>query len=494
MPLSEATVILVTLVAYKVLMICVGLWATSRNRNEADFFLGGRGLGPFVAGLSYAASTSSAWVILGFSGFVFTIGVSALWMVPGIWAGYAVAWLYFGRRLREESRAHQQVTLTDFMLQDAPARTRTKGLATILAAALVVFCFIFYVAAQLDAAGNALAENFGMSVPSAIVLGAVIVVFYSLLGGFWAVSITDMVQAAIMMVVSVGVPVAALVAAGGPADVWATLSASMPSGYLRVDGGHASLVFLGFVVGLVGMSLGALGQPHLLSRLMAVRGEAERRQGYLITFAWGIVVFTGMVTLGLSGRALMPELALPETLFYRATSDYLPAIVAGIATAAVLSAVMSTVDSLLLAASAAVAHDMGVNRRFPGREALASRASVLGVAVFAVLLALNLPDTIFNRVLFAWSALGAAFGPVVLFRVAGHRVGANAALAVMAAGFATTVVFYTFGAMPPTDSILSVAAHLPGDPFERVVPWLPGVAVLVLATRREARRKLPNSG
>jgi len=87
-------------------MIAVGLWATSRNRSEADFFLGGRGLGPFVAGLSYAASTSSAWVILGFSGFVFTIGVSAVWMVPGIWAGYAVVWLYFGRRLREESRAH----------------------------------------------------------------------------------------------------------------------------------------------------------------------------------------------------------------------------------------------------------------------------------------------------------------------------------------------------------------------------------------------------
>ena len=485
--MSEATVILITLIAYKVVMIGVGLWAASRNKSEADFFLGGRGLGPFVAGLSYAASTSSAWVILGFSGFVFAIGLSALWMVPGIWAGYAVVWLYFGRRLREESSAHQQVTLTDFMVQDARGDSSSKRLATVLAGVLVLFCFIFYVAAQLDAAGNALAENFGMSVPAAIILGAVIVVFYSLLGGFWAVSVTDMVQAAIIMVVSVGVPVAALVAAGGPAEVWSTLTASMPDEYLRLDGGYAGLVLVGFLVGLVGMSLGALGQPHLLSRLMAVRGEAERKQGFLITFGWGIVVFAGMVTLGLSGRALMPELDLPETLFYRATSDYLPAVVAGIATAAVLSAVMSTVDSLLLAASAAVARDMGVNKRFPGREAMASRASMLAVAVFAVLLALSLPDTIFNRVLFAWSALGAAFGPIVLCRVAGREVGANAALAVMAAGFATTVLFYTFGAIPATESILSQAAHLPGDPFERVVPWLPGVAILLLATRAAAR-------
>ena len=480
--MSEATVILVTLVAYKVAMICVGLWAASRNKSETDFFLGGRGLGPFVAGLSYAASTSSAWVILGFSGFVYSIGLGALWMVPGILAGYAVVWLYFGRRLREESRREGQVTLTDFMVQDGGGDF--KRLATILAGLLVFFCFVFYVAAQLDAAGGALSENFDMSVSSAIILGAVIVVFYSLLGGFWAVSVTDMVQAAIMMVVSVGVPVAALVAAGGPAEVWATLAANMPAEYLRLSSGHAGLAFVGFVVGLVGMSLGALGQPHLLSRLMAVRGDAERRQGFLITFCWGCVVFAGMVTLGLSGRALMPELDLPETLFYRATTAYLPAIVAGIATAAVLSAVMSTVDSLLLAASAAVAHDMGVNRRFPGREAMASRAAMLVVAAGAVALALSLPDTIFNRVLFAWSALGAAFGPIVLFRVAGRSVSAGAAFGAMAAGFATTVLFYTFGTMPAGTSWLSQAAHLPGDPFERVFPWVPSVLVLWFGSRR----------
>ena len=487
--MSQATVILITLVAYKVGMICVGLWAASRNKSETDFFLGGRGLGPFVAGLSYAASTSSAWVILGFSGFVYAIGLGALWMVPGILAGYAVVWLYFGQRLREESRNEGQVTLTDFMVQDGHGEF--KRWATMLAAVLVLFCFVFYVAAQLDAAGSALSENFGMSVPSAIILGAVIVVFYSLLGGFWAVSVTDMVQAAIMMVVSVGVPVAALVAAGGPAEVFATLSANMPEEYLSVASGHAGLVFGGFVLGLVGMSLGALGQPHLLSRLMAVRGEAERRQGFLITFGWGVVVFAGMVTLGLSGRALMPELALPETLFYRATTDYLPAIVAGIATAAVLSAVMSTVDSLLLAASAAVAHDMGVNRRFPGREAMASRASMLLVAAGAVALALSLPDTIFNRVLFAWSALGAAFGPIVLFRVAGRSVDAGPAFATMAAGFATTVLFYTFGTLPAESSWLAQAAHLPGDPFERAVPWIPGLAILLLATRKAVPNSAP---
>ncbi len=480
--MDKATIILTTLVAYKVAMIIIGLWAASRNRSEADFFLGGRGLGPVVAGLSYAASTSSAWVILGFSGFVYAIGLSALWMVPGVWAAYAVVWLYFGRRLRQESRDHQQVTLTDFLLQDSQGDLRR--IATVAAAVLVLFCFIFYVAAQLDAAGNALTENFAIATPTAIVIGAIIVVFYSLVGGFWAVSVTDTVQAAIMMVVSVGVPSAALAAAGGPTEVWNTLAASMPATYLQLDGGHAGLILLGFVVGLVGMSLGALGQPHLLARLMAVRGEAERRQAYAIVFGWGIVVFAGMVTLGLSGRALIPEMGNPETLFYRAASDYLPLVLAGVATAATLSAVMSTVDSLLLSAAGAVAHDMGVNRRFPGRETMASRVAMFAVAALAVVLALGLPDTIFNRVLFAWSALGAAFGPIVLFRVMGRIVAAGPALAAMLSGFAVTVLFYSLGSAPVGDSILSQAAHLPGDPFERVAPWLPPVLILWLFAKR----------
>ena len=484
--MNEATIILITLVAYKVMMVLIGLWAASRNRSEADFFLGGRGLGPFVAGFSYAASTSSAWVILGFSGFVYAIGLSAVWMVPGIWAGYAVVWLYFGRRLRQESRAHQQVTLTDFLLQDS--RGDLKRIAGLAAAALVLFCFVFYVAAQLDAAGGALTEHFAISTPSAIIVGALIVVFYSLVGGFWAVSVTDTVQAVIMMLVSLGVPLAALIAAGGPVEVWVTLSASMPAEYLRLTGGHAGLVLLGFVVGLFCLSLGAFGQPHLLARLMAVRGEAERRQGFLIVFAWGIVVFAGMVALGLSGRALIPDIGNPEILFYRAASDYLPVVLAGIATAATLSAVMSTVDSLLLSAAGAVAHDMGVNRRFPGREAMASRAAMFGVAALAVVLALSLPETIFNRVLLAWSALGAAFGPIVLFRVMGREVGAGTALATMLSGFAMTVLFYSLGSVPVTDSLLSQAAHLPGDPFERVVPWLPPLLILWFSTERPGRQ------
>ena len=489
--MTTSTIVLITLVGYKLLLIGVGIWASQRNRNETDFFLGGRGLGPLVAGLSYAASTSSAWVILGFSGFVYTIGLGALWMIPGIWAGYAVVWLYFGERLRRESLEHQQLTLTDFLLQDAaevhnPRDSSVRRLAAAVAAVLVLLCFVFYIAAQFDAAGKALAAHFSLSVTQAVVLGAAIVVIYSWLGGFWAVSVTDTLQAVVMMLVAVGVPAAALVAAGGPAAVYESLASSMPGDYLSFSGGHSGMVLIGFVLGLIGMSLGALGQPHLLARLMAIKGEAERKQGFAIAISWGITVFVGMTVLGLSGRVLMPELANAETLFYEAASNYLPAILAGVVIAATLSAVMSTVDSIMLAAAGAVANDLGVNQRFPNRRLLASRLVMLTIAILSVVLTLALPDTIFNRVLFAWSALGAAFGPVVLWRVMGRRVSAAAALSCMIAGFAATVLFYLYGAAPADDSLLSQAAHLPGDPFERVFPWIPALMALWLLRSRPA--------
>ena len=139
----------------------------------------------------------------------------------------------------------------------------------------------------------------------------------------------------------------------------------------------------------------------------------------------------------------------------------------------------------MLAAAGAVAHDLGINKRFPNHQLLASRLVMTAIAVVAVVLTLNLPDSIFNRVLFAWSALGAAFGPILVWRVIGRVVSAQAALASMSVGFATTVLFYAYGAAPLAAGLLSQAAHLPGDPFERVFPWLPSLLLLLwLAPQR----------
>ena len=293
--MSTSAVVLTTLVAYKLVLVGIGLWARSRNRNEADFFLGGRGLGALGGGAflcgEHLLSLGHPW-LLGVRLCHRTKrpldGARHLGRLRG---GVALLW----EAAAGGVLAQDQLTLTDFLLQDAAPRQRAPLAA--LAAALVIGCFVFYIAAQFDAAGKALAEHFALSLAEAVVLGALIVAVYSMLGGYWAVSVTDTLQAVIMMLVAMGVPLAALAAGGGPAAVLSMLAEQMPPAYLQVTGGHSPLVFIGFVIGVVGMSLGALGQPHLLSRLMAIRGERDRLRGFAIVIGWGVVVFLGMIVL-----------------------------------------------------------------------------------------------------------------------------------------------------------------------------------------------------
>lgn len=481
-PGSSSLIILISLIVYKVVLLGVGILAARFNRNEADFFLGGRGLGPWVAGLSYAASTSSAWVLLGYSGFVYAVGVSALWMAPGILGAYAVVWLIFGPRLRSDAADEGHLTLSDFLSARAG---RWRLPVQMLAGFLVLFTFVFYIAAQFGAAAIAFESQFQLARWESVGLGAGVILIYALIGGFWAVSLTDTLQGAVMALIAVILPVAALLAAGGPVGVYETLSQTMPPQYLSLTGGQGLFAFIGFVFGLSAIGLGALGQPHLLSRLMAVKDDAARRQGFVVAFSWGVMVHLGMAVLALSGRALIASAPDGETVFYLLADQLLPTLLAGIVIAAVLSAVMSTVDSLLVAASAAAAHDLGLSRLFKGREVLISRLVMGAICALAVGLTLALPASIFDRVLFSWSALGAAFGPIVLARVFGVEPRGLAVFGAIVMGFVMTVVFYTAGQAEGW-GLLSDLARLPGDPFERIFPWIMPL-ILVFGLRQSKR-------
>ena len=490
--MSQTAVIAVSLVAYKIVLIAIGLWASRRVHDKTDYLLGGRNLGPWVAGLSYAASTSSAWVLLGFSGFVFAQGVVALWMLPGIWGGYVAMWLWCGPTLRRESRERGWLTSTDLIAANTTPSSR-RAIAGV-AALLILFCFVFYIAAQFAAAASAFTSNFDMSFEAAVLLGAGIIVVYCLLGGFWAVSVTDMLQGVVMASAAIVVPLAALIAAGGPQGIVEGLARNEDLAALAWQGGMAPMMLAGFALGVASIGLGTLGQPHLIARLMAVRGERERRQGFAIAMTWAVVVYIGMTVLALSARAMVLDTSSGEDLFYLAAQRFLPPVLAGIVIAAVLSAVMSTVDSLLIAAAAAASHDLGLGKRLPGGELWVSRGVMVCIAVFAVVLTLSLPDSIFNRVLFAWSALGAAFGPTLCARVTGREPGGWARLASMLTGFGLTVLFYSLGALSSDDGLNAAAralytlAHLPGDPFERFFPWVPALALVFVGHNRRVTR------
>jgi sodium/proline symporter len=485
--MSSQTVVLITLIFYKLVLLGIGFWASKRVVSESDFFIAGKGssqeggvqgsgLGPWVAGLSYAASTSSAWVLLGYTGFVFSVGFKALWLIPGIFGGYGITWLVLGPRLNAETAERGHITMVDFLIADVGQKWR--GRIAALAAVLIIFCFVFYVAAQFQAAGNAFSATFGLGLVESVILGAVIIVAYCLMGGFWAASITDTLQALVMVGACLLVPFVTIATAGGLGPIMETLHANEAPSYFQMSGGVVGLAAIGGALGLLGTGLGAAGQPQLLNRIMAVKDQKARLLGAAITIGWGTLIYIGVTLLALAARALLPEIP-PEQVFFAAAEAYLPPILAGIVLAAILSAVMSTVDSLLLAAASAISHDLGAARFMPstlkeGRELLAGRLAMIAVAVMSVILTLSMPDSIFERVLFSWVALGAAFGPTALARCFGWRVSGLYVFLAIFSGFAIAVI---------GSGMDGTAANL----SEKWLSWIVGFGVLCIGKMKEAK-------
>ncbi len=466
--MTHSTLTLVILVAYQFCLLGIGFWARRRTHSQEDFFLANRTLGPVVAALSYSASSSSAWVLLGFSGLAYVVGVAALWVSMGSVLGMLVAWYWIAPRMRAYSRQHHLLTLTGFVAQGSTGYWR---MAIIWAASLIVlFSFVFYIAAQFQGVGNTFTTAFALSWSQSILLGGAIIMLYTMLGGFWAVSVTDTIQGMLMVIVALILPLTAWYAVGGWTGLTASLLATGDSLQLSWTAGSAGLLSVGFLVGSLAIGLGTFGQPHLMVRFMALRDDQAVRWARRLATVWFLIVFSGMFFVGLAGRVLFPMIDNSETLFFAAAEHLLPATLGAVVLAAVLSAIMSTADSQLLVGSATFTQDLGLGKKYPHRILLISRLIVAVLTVLAILLALYVPATIFNRVLFAWSALGAAFGPMVFCRLAGRHIPPGVTLAAILTGFMSSVLFY-------------LLPNAIGDIAERLLPFVFGTAIILLGSQ-----------
>lgn len=444
---------IVTIAGYGMLMLVIGAWATRRTRDAADFFLSGRRLGPWVAALAQGATQSSAWTLAGVSGAAFLWGRSAAWIWVSVVSGYVVNWLWIAPRLRRLSAADGSLSLVQLLFGGAARRRQRR-----VAAVIILLSFLFYVAAQFEAAGQAFAVTLGLPVAACIAIGAAITVAYTLAGGFWAASVTDFVQGMLMLVIAVVLPAAGIAAVGGFDAVLAAADAPSPSAPAAAGG-------VAFIAGVFGIGLGAFGQPHVANHFMAARDEAAIRQGGIIAIAWIALILAGMLVAGWAGRALAAPPENGETVLYVAAQAWLPPVFAGIVAVAVMSAIMSTVDSQLITATSSITVDVD------GRSSLPrTRAALLGFSLAATALAIFAPEAIYSRVLFAWNALGAAFGPLVVLAVLGRRPAPLAGLAGMLTGFGLTIAFY-------------LLPDAPGDVLERIVPFFVALAIVLLLER-----------
>lgn len=451
------TIIIATLILYQLLLLSIGWWASRRTSDNEDFYLGGRKLGAAVAALSASASSSSAWSLLGVSGAAYAWGLPAIWLIPSTLLGFFINWYWIAPRMWEQSRKNNALTLTEFLAgpQGDPARKTIMRIGSVV----IIFSFTFYIAAQFQAAGNTFAGALNMDPTMAISLGAAIVLVYVMLGGFWAASITDSIQGLLMAGSAVVLPVAALIVVGGPGALMASLDVEGFSSitlWTRQDNLAAGI---GFVIGLAGIGLGYPGQPHVVNRFMAMEDSKAIPTARLIAITWAVVIYTGMVVLGWCGRLLVSTLGDGEQVLFALATLLLPSIMAGIMVSAILSAIMSTADSQLLVAASSVSHDLRNGKMTTHESLKQSRWVVLSIGIAAILLAIYSPEAIFSRVLFAWQALAAAFGPLLIITLWRGPVSPNWRIAAMTSGFLLTV-------------ILNWTTDTPGDIAERYIPML----------------------
>ncbi len=436
---------------YLLVILVVGLLTARLNKTLPDFLLAGRRLGPWVVAFSERASGESGWMLLGLTGLAYATGLGdpsgaklepALWTGLGGVAGITVSWYLVAQRLRTESERLGALTLPRFFELRFREHDPTIRL---VATAIIAFSFTFYIAAQFDAAGKSLEQTFGWPHFNGVLVGAVIIVFYTLLGGFFAVAWTDFFQGWIMLLALVLLPLVALGQVGGFSGLAERIGAIDPL-LLAPSGGRSGWNLVAGIVGGFGVGLGYMGQPHLHMRYMSIRSPDDIPTARSIALVWAALSYGGAVLMGLvalayfgSGYFADPEMMMPELAL-----SIFPAWFAGILISGALAAMMSTADSQLLVTTSAVSEDVYHQMVDPAADqkklVLVSRIATLVIGAAAIALA-QLPHSIFDKVLFAWGGLGAAFGPALVLSLWWPGTTRNGVLAGMLAGFFTVLIW-----------------------------------------------------
>jgi len=426
----------VSFAAYLLAVFAIGIYAHLRTRDFSDYVLGGRRLGPWTAALSAGASDMSGWLLMGLPGLAYAVSAEAVWLALGLLAGTYLNWRLLAPRLRTRSVAvGDALTIPAYLAKRFPESA--QGLRVISSLAILVF-FVFYTSSGLVAAGKLFATVFAVQYETAVVAGVVAVLSYTVMGGFLAVSWTDLLQGLMMLVALVILPIAAV-----SVDAGARGALSLePAAFLDAT---RTLGWTGTVSALA-WGLGYFGQPHILARFKAIRSVADIRISRRIAVTWTALCLLGALGVGATGSGYFPNgVADPERIFMLLADALLHPLLAGIVIAAILAAIMSTADSQLLVCSSVLAEDCYRALLRPaassGELLVLGRSAVVLVAAVAAFLALDPEATVLGLVAYAWAGFGASFGPVILLSLLWKPMTGRGALAGILAGAATVAVW-----------------------------------------------------
>jgi len=469
---QDGLVIALTFGTYFVLVLVIGWYAYRRTADLSDFVLGGRRLGSGTAALSASASDMSGWLLLGLPGFAYTAGLESLWLAAGLLLGTWMNWRLLAARLRVFSEAYgDALTLPEFFAN----RFRDEsGWLRGVSAFFILLFFLLYTGSGLVAGGKLFEAVFGLPYTWAVAAGALAILLYTAVGGFLAVSWTDVLQGLLMAAALVAVPLLAFGEAGGPVSAMARVEAINPnllSPFTAADGSALGLIG---ILSLAAWGLGYFGQPHILARFQAIRSASDVGLARVIAVSWVGITLAGAVLAGLAG-ILVLETPLGaddrEKVFIELVNLLFHPVIAGICLAAILAAIMSTADSQLLVSSSTFTEDFyrTVLRREAGpRELVAvGRAAVVVLAGLAFLIALDPKTMVLDLVGYAWAGFGAAFGPVLILSLYWPRMTRRGALAGVLTGGITVVVWKQIGG-----GLFDLYEIVPGFVLSTLAVWI----------------------
>ncbi|SET91650.1 sodium/proline symporter [[Clostridium] aminophilum] len=485
-------VILAAIGFYLIGMLFIGFYYSHKNNSSDDFYLGGRKLGPFVVAMSAEASDMSSWLLMGLPGVAYLTGVAdAFWTAVGLAVGTYLNWLIMARRIRRYSQNIGAITIPDFLSKRFHDKSNVLNC---IAAVMIVVFFVPYTASGFAACGKLFHSLFGIDYMTAMLISAIVIFSYTVMGGFMAASTTDLIQSVVMTIALFVVLIYGTHMAGGVDAVMQNAQAL--EGYLSFSATHNPATGAAesysplTVASNAAWGLGYFGMPHILLRFMAIEDEKKLVLSRRIASVWAAVSMCVAIVIGIVGYGMSKAGAIEmfttsgqsETIIVKVAGllslhGVIPAAVAGIILAGILAATMSTADSQLLAASSSVSQNLVVDFfkvKLTNRQGLrVARLTVLAISIIACFLARNPDSSVFQIVSFAWAGFGGAFGAVMILSLFWERTNRDGALAGMLSG--GVMVFIWKFLVRPMGGVWGIYELLPAFVVSMIVTILVSV-------------------
>jgi sodium/proline symporter len=438
---------LTVFILYFVALLLIGYMAYRRTKDFSDYILGGRELGPVIGGISTGASDMSGYLLLGLPGALYAGGISGIWLPVGLAIGAYLNWQFVGKKVRKYTQvANNSETLPDFL--ENRFRDHSKSLRIISSLFILIF-FAFYISSGLVGGALLFEQTFGISYSTGLLILSIVIIGYTSIGGFFAVSWTDFFQGIIMFLACVIVPIVTITNLGGWNET-VSKAGNVSLSNLDVFSGTTTLG----IISLLGWGLGYFGQPHVISRFMSMKSSKDITIARSVYTIWNVVALFGAIFIGFAGIAFFADkpLSNPETVFIELSQILFNPWITGFLLVALLAAVMSTISSQLLISATALSEDLykGLFRKNASQKELlwVIRIGVIVISLFAVIIAFNPQSSILTLVGYAWAGFGAVFGPAILAALFWKGTTKNGVLAGMIVG-GVTVIVWSLLSTPP---------------------------------------------